>query len=75
MAARPDFASLLGSVDARTRRPFASYLRDGLRGADLSLLIPPDGVPYAPGSEVDLDCMLRAARFLQGLPTRPDRHR
>lgn len=69
MAARPDFASLLDSVEAAPDDSFASYLREGLRGADLSLLIPPDGVPYAPGSEVDLDCMLRAARFLQGLPT------
>ena len=30
-------------------------------------MVPSDGAPHAPGN-VDLDCLLRAVRFLQGLP-------
>ena len=68
MATRPDFRSLLDAIDVPPDDMFARYLRDGLRGVDLSLLIPPDGAPSVPGGAVDLDCLLRAVRFLEGLP-------
>ena len=35
---------------------------------DLSALIPPEGAPTVPVVAVDLDCLLRAVRFLEGLP-------
>lgn len=69
MVTRPDFTSLLDAIEVPPDDFFATYLRQGLRGEDLSLLVPPGGAPYSPGSTVDLDCLLRAARFLQGLPT------
>ena len=68
MGTRPDFTGLLDAIEAPPNDLFATYLRQGLRGEDLGLLVPSDGAPHAPGN-VDLDCLLRAARFLQGLPT------
>jgi hypothetical protein len=68
MASRPDFGTLLDEIDVPPDDLFAAYLRDGLRGADLSALIPPEGARAAPGVAVDLDRLLRAVRFLEGLP-------
>lgn len=68
MATRPDFRTLLDSIDVSPDDLFARYLRDGLRGVDLSELIPPDAAPSVPGAAADLDSLLRAVRFLEGLP-------
>jgi hypothetical protein len=68
MTSRPDFETLLDEIDVPPDDLFATYLRDGLRGVDLSALIPRDGAPTAPRVTVDLDLLLRAVRFLEGLP-------
>ncbi|MGW5152995.1 AAA family ATPase [Rhodococcus koreensis] len=68
MATRPDFTTLLDAIDVPPNDLFARYLRDGLRGADLDALIPPEGAPTPPGVAVDLDCLLRAVRFLEAVP-------
>lgn len=69
MATRTDFKSLLEVIDVPPDDMFAKYLRDGLRGVDLSALVPPDeAAPSVPRNTVDLDCLLRAVRFLEGVP-------
>lgn len=65
LAARPDLATLLDAVEVRPDDQFGRYVRDGLRGIDLGPLVPTGGAP--PGA-VDLDRLLRAIRFLEGLP-------
>ncbi|MGD9525716.1 MAG: ATP-binding protein [Dehalococcoidia bacterium] len=68
MAARPGFTTLLDSIDVPAGDLFATYLRDGLRGEDLSALIPAEGDPPAQRVDTDLDSLLRAVRFLDDLP-------
>lgn len=71
LATRPDLATLLEAIDVPPDDLFGRYVRDGLRGIDLGLLVPPDG---APAGAVDLDRLLKAIRFLEGLPgVRPTR--
>jgi hypothetical protein len=68
MTSRPEFQTLLDEIDVPPDDLFATYLCDGLRGVDLSALVPRDGAPTAAGVTVDLDLLLRAVRFLEGLP-------
>jgi len=68
MVTRPGFRTLLDSIDVPPDDLFATYLRDGLRGEDLSALIPVEGAPPVPRVDTDLDCLLRAVRFLEDLP-------
>jgi hypothetical protein len=68
---RPDFGALLASIDVPQDDAFAGYLRDGLRGDDLGALVPPEASTPAPGASADLDSLLRAVRFLDGLPGVP----
>jgi hypothetical protein len=68
MVTQPGFRTLLDSIDVPVDDLFATYLRDGLRGADLSALIPAEGVTLLQRADTDLDCLLRAVRFLEDLP-------
>jgi hypothetical protein len=68
MITRPGFRTLLDSIDVPPDDLFATYLRDGLRGEDLSALIPAEGAPPVPRVDTDLDSLLRAVRFLEDLP-------
>ena len=68
MVNRPGFGTLLDSIDVPPDDLFATYLRDGLRGEDLSALIPAEGAARVPRTDTDLDCLLRAVRFLEDLP-------
>lgn len=65
---QPGFRTLLDSIDVPKDDLFATYLRDGLQGEDLSLLIPAEGATLLQRVDTDLDCLLRAARFLEDLP-------
>jgi AAA ATPase domain len=68
MVGQPGFRTVLDSIDVPPGDLFATYLRDGLRGKDLSALIPDEGAPPVPRVDTDLDCLLRAVRFLEDLP-------
>jgi hypothetical protein len=68
MVTLPGFRTLLDSIDVPPEDLFATYLRDGLRGDDLSALIPAEGAPPVPRVDADLDGLLRAVRFLADLP-------
>lgn len=62
---QPDFPELLSTVDIPEGDRFATYLVDGLAGADLSdpVVVPSDGA----SSAVDLDDLLQAVRLLDDL--------
>jgi hypothetical protein len=69
LAKRPDLKNLLDGVQVAPDDAFATYLSDGLRGADLGQLVPAGGAP--PPGPVALDPLLKAVRFLDGLPGVP----
>lgn len=63
-----DLDALLDRIEVPADDAFARYLSDGLRGQDLSALIPPTDASTPTDPAVDLDDLLKAVRFLQDVP-------
>ncbi|MFY1620995.1 hypothetical protein, partial [Micromonospora sp. WMMD736] len=70
IAAQPDIGRRLNEIEVAPDDNFARYLSDGLRGADLSVLIQPSATSAVAGG-IELDCLLRAVRVLKDLPDLP----
>lgn len=73
MATKPDFRAQLDAIRVRPDDLFAQYLVAGLKGADLSTMLPTGSAPNggaraADGAVRDLDALLRAVRFLDVMP-------